>query len=110
MPAFTFVIRKGDTRPIIKATLSDANGALNLTGTTVKLALRNTSTGAIQRLSCTLTDASNGRVERAWLAADTAAEANYDATFEVTYTDLSILSVPSDDYGRVVVSPNIMAA
>ena len=106
-----FTIKKGDTRPIIKATLSDASGALNLTGTTVKLVLRNASSGVIARRTCTLDDAALGKVSYAWIATptDVATEASYYASFEVTYADTSLLSVPSSGYFTIDVVPNAMA-
>ena len=97
------VIKRGDTHPPFKATLSDAAGAANLTGATVKLILK--TKGAtptiVVNAACVITDALQGKVQYNWIAADTAAVNSLDGECEVTWADGKITTFPNEGYFAV---------
>ena len=88
-----FQIRKGDRLPTLTATLLDAAGPINLTGTTV--AFKAKSGATLISGAATITDAVAGKVEYAWGANDTSIVGAYLAKFEVTYPGSKLLSVPN---------------
>lgn len=82
-----FTIAQGDTLPSVSATLSDANGAVNLTGATVTFSLTLGGVAVIVDRACTVTDATAGQVSVAWQAGDTANYGNAFAQFKATWAD-----------------------
>lgn len=107
----TFQIKRGDTLPILRANLFDADGVvINLTNVaTVKLHLTPYEGGAnIERTMAKEVPNTGGWVNYAWLATDwTVAPAigvgAYWCEIELTYVSGDVLTVPTRDYNTVVV-------
>ena len=74
---------QGNRLPSIKATLMDADGAVNLTGYTVKFVM---SRNGVQKIAtaCTVVSAATGEVQYDWAAADTDTPGQFIAQFEVS--------------------------
>jgi hypothetical protein len=98
-------IKRGDTFPFLKATLSNNAGVANLTGATVRLILKTkglTPTIVVDE-PCTITGALTGQVEYEWAPADTASVNTLDGEFEVTWSDGEITTFPTEGYFEVAI-------
>ena len=90
-----FVIPQDTLLPILTATLSDANGALDLTGGTVKFQMRlpGTSVLKVDGNAAVVGAAANGQVSYTWAGADTDTPGLYIGWFRIAYGP-SILYAP----------------
>lgn len=97
-----FSLKQDDTWPAINATLSDANGPINLTtATTVKILLKPTGGGTLIQGTCTIVNAAAGTVRYQWVTGDTVAAGTYNGEFEITWADGKIGTVPNEGYFTV---------
>jgi len=93
----TVTVAEGDTAKAIVATLSNADGAQNLTGATVTLYLKDRETFRELSAACTLVTPASGIVSipgalrSAWLSG------RYVPEFVVTYNDASVDIFPCED-------------
>jgi hypothetical protein len=107
-----FVIKQNDTMPYLEATLSDDNGPVDLTGASVKLAMKplarcgQTSALKFKKAGVVVTPAS-GVVRYQWGAGDTDTAGNFQAEFEVTFADGGVRTFPSTGYIPVTVTPEL---
>lgn len=102
-------IKRGDTFPFLKATLSNQAGAANLTGATVRLILKTkgaTPTVVVDE-PCAIVNALTGEIEYEWAPADTASVNTLDGEFEVTWSDGEITTFPTDGYFEVAIVPDL---
>ena len=106
------VYKQRDQLPYFDCTLSDVNGARNLTGETVRFVLKSqagtgivdeTSTGA----NVVVLDSTAGRVRYKWQADDLAEAGNYNAEWETTNASSEKLSYPNDSHIEIVVKPEL---
>jgi len=98
--ANTLDIKRNDTKPFVQATVQDATGsALDLTnGSYVFFNMAtndNTFTPVFSGAGGFITKAS-GTISYEWAAGNTARSGTYLGEFEITYTDGTLLTVPSD--------------
>lgn len=105
METLVFKIKQGDRLPKFTATISDANGAVNLTGCTVKFIV-----GSILNATMTVTNALTGAVEYAWANNDTATPGFYSAEIEVTFEDGKKMTFPNDSYVAVHILSDLSPA
>lgn len=94
MPDFT--IKRGDTYPPIKATLTDQDGAINLTSATAVYLLLSSASPLIVA-ACTIVDAAAGKVSYAWQASDTATVRQFTGEFEIHWAAGGVETVPNSD-------------
>lgn len=86
-------MKRNDTSPYLKATLSSAN---SLVGATVVFNMQKQSGEAvISRGDVVILDAAAKTVEYRWAAGDTANAGAYLGEFEVTYTDGKVETFPN---------------
>lgn len=103
-----FHIARNDTAPPIEATLTDADGvALNLTGSTVRFHMRDSSGLVKVNAPATLVTPSSGFVRYNWIAADTVASGRYEAQWQVTFADTTIRTFPSPGKTVVIITGDI---
>jgi hypothetical protein len=102
-------IKRGDTYPFLKGTLSDADGVVNLTGAAVRVILKTKGTTPTVLVNgvCTITNPTGGQVEYEWLTPDTADVNTLDGEFEVTWGDGEITTFPNEGYFEVAVVPDL---
>lgn len=101
--------KQNDTRPVVNATLLDAAGApVSLTGATVKFIMRavDASTTKVDS-AATVVDSSAGRVRYTWVAADTDTVGEFEAEFEVTYSDGGVETFPKVGYITVTIADDV---
>jgi hypothetical protein len=99
--AFDFVTKKGDTEPALEATLEDANGnAKDLTNAdSVQFHMKDpTADTAKVDKAATIDDAANGEVSYSWDGEDVDTTGEYEAEFEVSWSDGDTETFPKDGY------------
>jgi hypothetical protein len=80
----TVILKRGDTKVNIKATLSNESGPVNLTDCQVRFLMSNRKTIVIDR-EAIVNDAINGVVWFVFEQEDTVAAGTFQAEFEVTF-------------------------
>jgi len=91
-----FYMTRGNLLPKITATLKGDSAAVDLTSCTVKFEFE--GNGVSKSFAATITDATAGKVEYTWQAADTDVLGLYNAKWEVTFPGGSKLHFPNDKY------------
>ena len=113
MATTDFVIKKGDTRPLLTATLTYSDGTtVNLTGATVRFVMRaqtaaNPSTNAVATVTNVTAPAT---VSYAFTTTDTATAGRYMGEWHVTFSDASTLTFPTDGYLEITVEEDLVTA
>lgn len=107
-----FIIKKGDTLPVINATLTTGPTAgsqtpVNLTSASVVLVLKPTSGGAASRKTASIVSALNGTVKYDWVAGDTNTAGTYNAEWEVTFSGGGIQTFPNDAYFQITIGDDL---
>ena len=95
-----FKMKKDDTRPYLRVTITDQDDeAVDLTGASVEfnMVTDNQSRTSKVNTSANIVTATTGIVEYRWSSGDTDTEGNYLGEFQVTLSDSSIFTVPADD-------------
>jgi hypothetical protein len=94
-PALT--VKQYDTGPPLQATLTDSNGAINLTtATAVKIVLKGVSTGTtIGPSTCTIANAAAGQISYTWGATDLNTADTYNVEFSIHWSNGTIQKVPN---------------
>lgn len=97
-------LKRGDRNPSLEATLQQATGApIPLHGVTqVKFLMKDENTLKIDS-PVTIIDAARGLVKYDWAAEDTDTVGNYQAEFEITFSDGKKMTVPNNGYIVVVI-------
>lgn len=112
MSAKTFYIKLGDRLPSLGCTLLDDTGvAQDVTGATVKFAVRRKNTKpALLDASATVVTAASGIVRYDWAAGDTATllgVGDFEGEFQVTLANGKVGTFPGDGYIPIVVTRDI---
>lgn len=108
------IIRQNDRRPYLDCTLNDKDGAVDLTGETVRFVMRaqtgtvvanHTSTGA----QVVILGATSGRVRYKWDDDDTENAGGFLAEFETWPTGSSseVLTFPNRGHIEILVTPEL---
>jgi hypothetical protein len=99
------VIKKGDTRTAIKATLKNPSGSpVNLTGSSVTFIMVKSGAQLVNR-SADIVDAQNGRVNFVFVAGETEVTGVVRAEFKVEYPDGSKETFPNSGYISITFEP-----
>lgn len=109
LAAADFVIKQDSTLPEIRATLLDANDdPIDLTDATVRFHMKDTHGDIIVDAPATILAPLLGRVEYAWVAADTAEAGWMAIEWEITIdVTLDVTIVPSLGYDKVHITAKI---
>lgn len=113
MAALTdFYIKQNDTREPVIATCQDENGAAeDLTGATVKFHMTGPVPATTSKVNSAgaLVDAANGVVKYQWIAADTNTAGDFNAEFQITFSDARVKTYPNTANFTVHVTPDLGA-
>jgi hypothetical protein len=100
-------LKRNDTKDTISYTMTYADGTpVNLTGATVRFVMGKGKT-LITSAAATIISATTGKVEYTLKESDTLVAGNYNAEFEVTFSDGKIKTFPSDGYISLRIQPNV---
>jgi hypothetical protein len=109
----TYVVKKGDTAPVVSDTLEDSTGAaVNLTGATVHWHMTSWDrqtvvvNGTAAGPGGGAFDAT-GYVQYTWQAADTAAAGTYRGEWEVTFAGGAKETWPNDGWAIVYIPQDL---
>lgn len=107
--ASTFQIKRNDRRPLLVATLTDTNDAVDLTNATaVRFHMYREDTRAEKvNAAATITTAASGIVTYAWAAGDTDTAGRYLAEWEVTWSDGTESTHPNTEFDTVIVHDDL---
>lgn len=98
-------IKKGDRLPVLSATLKSGGSAIDLTGAGV--VFRMTSGATTVTGTCTIVDATAGRVEYPWASGDTDVAGQYRGEFVITHSDGKLQTLPSHGYLKIFVTDTL---
>lgn len=109
MSGYLHEIKQNDRLPIFSETLVDASGnAIDLTGCTAKLQMRDKENTLVLDTALTIDDAEAGEVSYAWAAVDTQYAGEYLAEIEITVTESGkTRTFPENDYINIVIYPDL---
>ena len=110
MAAQTFYIKQNYTRPELDVFLrDDKDRSINITGSTVKFNLRNSSDNVVKidNGSVTTVSSTAGRVKYSFTAANTDTSGNFDGEFEVTFVGGQVETFPNDGYIKVIITDDL---
>ena len=107
-------LKQGDTARVLTDTLLLGGAAIDLTGAAVALLLKNEDTGALIRQTATIMFPDDqadltkrGRVQYQPTNSDVAKPGKYDLEWEITFSDDSMLTVPTHGYGKLKINPDL---
>lgn len=106
----SYFIKRNDTKGTIECNLLDGDStAADLTGATVKFLMRREgrSDAKVDAEASVVGDPAEGIVSYQWQAADTDTAGDYEAEFEVTFSDGRVATFPSDGYISVKVLADV---
>src|SRR5690625_4740426 len=96
-------LKRYDRTPALEAVLQQATGApINLQNATVKFLMKDQDGLKIDS-PVTIIDVSRGMVKYDWAEDDTDEVGDYQAEFEITFSNGRKMTVPNDDYIVVVI-------
>lgn len=100
-----FHLKQGDTLPALQATLKDADdAAVNLTGAAVRFHLRRPGADTLTvDAAAEIVTAASGIVNYVWADGDTDDTGVFDAEFEVTFDDDTVLTFPNSEHLSVMI-------
>lgn len=103
-----FTIKRNDTKPYLGAALLTNGNAYVLTGASVKFIMKLPG-AAVPKVSAaaTILDAATGLIEYRWVAADTDTEGVYDCEWQVTDSELKVITFPNAGYFTVEVTEDL---
>ena len=103
-----FVLKKGDTSPVLEATFKDYDGtAVSIAGATVKFLVKTRDGISVVNSAMTITDGSIGVAEYEWQSGDTDTAGTYKVEFEVTFDNGSVETFPNTGYEMLVIKEDL---
>jgi hypothetical protein len=103
--AYDFHIKQGDTYPAFQTTITDAAGdAIDITDASVRFHLRRPGADTlIVDAAAEIVTAASGIVKYVWADGDTDETGVFDAEFEVTFDDDTVLTFPNSEHLSVMI-------
>lgn len=103
-----FVMKRGDTAPILVATFKDSAGdAVLISGASVKILVYTLGGTEVFSASMSVSSEVAGTAEYEWQLTDTATPGTYLVEFEVTFADGSVETFPNTGYEMLVVKGDL---
>ena len=107
----TFFIKRNDDQPTLDVALrDDKNRPVDVTGASVVFHMRNTAddTTKISGASVTVLAASKGEGRYSWTTTNTNTAGNFEAEFQVTFSDGGVQTFPNDGYIDVIITEDVV--
>ena len=107
----TFFIKRNDDQPTLDVALrDDKNRPVDVTGASVVFHMRNTAddTTKISGASVTVLAASKGEVRYSWTTTNTNTAGNFEAEFQVSFSDGGVQTFPNDGYIDVIITEDVV--
>jgi len=103
-----FYIKKDSELPVIESTLSDSDGAIDLSGASVDFRYRPafSGTGFITN-AATVSSATSGIVQYAWGSGDVDTLGVYNSEWVITFASSKIMTLPADRYLKFEIVPSL---
>jgi len=102
-----FITKQNDTKPL-EATLRDEDGAIDLTGATVKFNMwNNQKVVKVSLGTVTIVSAPAGSVAYPFMAVDTDTVGTFRAEFQATMPDSTVVTFPHDGYIAIKIVDDI---
>lgn len=98
-------IKRGDTAPALRATLTDNGTPIDLTAAAVKVIGKRNDVAVFNRAATTKT--SQGIVTMNWQAGDTALPGLLSIEIELTWPDATVQTLPGSGYLGVLIDPDL---
>ena len=104
----TVYVKQNDTKPDIQVTVNDDQGtAIDVSNATIKFFMNDlTGTNKVDGTGAIVTAAS-GIIKYVWVTSDLDTVGVYNAEFQITFIDGSILTAPSSGYITIVVGDDL---
>lgn len=102
-----FTIKRGNTSPAIRRTLSDSSGPVTLTGATVTFKMADSEGVLVVESEADVTDAENGEVTYDWVSEDTAEAGVFFGEFQVVYADQTEETFPNEGYIKITITKDL---
>lgn len=100
-------VKRHDTWPPVKATLEEGEGVnrkpINLSGALKVTMWLKSTTGTVIEAVATVIGATEGKIEYAWQAGDTATSGEYKVEFEIEWSAAHIQTVPNASYNSILI-------
>ena len=98
-------LKRGDTAPALRATLTDNGTPIDLTPATVKVIGKRNGVAVFSRAATTKTN--QGVATMNWQAGDTALPGLISIEFELTWPDSTVQTLPPAGYLQVLIDPDL---
>jgi len=104
-----FYIKQNDTSPAIQRQCLDyADNPVNVTGASVRFLMRPVGDSTVKVTGVgSVVDGATGLVKYQWSTGDTDTTGDFEAEFEVTYTDGTVETFPNTTYIKVKITDDI---
>lgn len=104
----TVYLKQNDTKPDLQVTVNDDNGdAVDVSGATIAFHMNTTAGVSKVDSAGAIVTAESGIIKYVWVAGDLDTIATYNGEFQITFSDSSILTVPSKGYLTLVVGAEL---
>lgn len=104
-------LKQHDTKPLVEAQLKYQSGqSFKLSNVqSIYFIMRSSTDNALKFNSkAEVVDAQDGRVRYVWSATDTNKAGDFNAEFQITFDDGSVLTAPSSNYIEITIEPRLV--
>lgn len=101
-------VKQNDTKPDIQATVLDDNDtAIDVSGATIEFQM--SSIDGTNKISSagSIVTAASGIIKYVWSADDLDTVGTFNASFQITFSDSTILTIPSKGYMKIIVQKEL---
>lgn len=103
----SLTIKRNDLARKIEDVLKIDGAAIDLTGSSVSIVLRNKTTGSTIKRAASIVDAASGQVEYQFASGDTATAGAYELEWEIVFPDTKPLTIPDNSYHLLNILPDL---
>lgn len=104
----TVYVKQNDTKPDLQVTVNDDNGdAIDVSGATIAFHMNDSINTSKVDSAGSIVTAASGIIKYVWQTGDLDTVGIYNAEFQITFSDSSILTTPSNGYLIIVVGAEL---